>query len=137
MGGGATRGLCTPAGTPARAARPPAVGAPRVPDPGCRLVPVLDVPCRWVFHWDGFPDRSDAPRHIRTTSPPFNPRPIPWVRIDSEMRNLPREDKNMQKTRMLWMLAVITVVGMSLSACGQAGVGPASADQQGDQPAAA
>ena len=47
----------------------------------------------------------------------------------------------MQKTRMLWMLAVITVVGMTLSACGQAGVGPASADQQGsqqgNQPAAA
>jgi predicted small lipoprotein YifL len=43
----------------------------------------------------------------------------------------------MQKTRTLWMLAVITVVGMSLSACGQAGgVGPASADRQGNQPAA-
>ena len=43
----------------------------------------------------------------------------------------------MHKTRMLWMLAVITVVGMTLSACSQAGVGPASADQQGNQPAVA
>ena len=43
----------------------------------------------------------------------------------------------MQKTKTLWMLAVITVVGMTLSACGQAGVGSASADQQGNQPAAA
>jgi predicted small lipoprotein YifL len=44
----------------------------------------------------------------------------------------------MQKTTTLWMLAVVTVVGMSLSACGQAGgVGPANDGQQGNQPAAA
>nr|MDQ3363665.1 hypothetical protein [Actinomycetota bacterium] len=42
-----------------------------------------------------------------------------------------------KKTLALWMVALLTVMGLTLSACGQASTDPASGGQENGQPAGA